>query len=382
MRVLFVSHTVLMAGANRSLFQLMLELRDNYGVEPIVLMPSIPKYYEKWNLYKACRKHGIECYSYRFHWFKDKRRLIYYVRCLSNLIYYPIIFFKFRKLKVDIVHSNGSVISLGGFLSRQLCVPHVWHLREFGQLDFGLYSLLGAGYERWIYQKADAYIAISDVVKKHYRSLVPEEKMKMIYNGIVPPVKDSGKRSNDDTIEFCMVGVVSSPKNQLEALKALDVIINEWGERQVHLSFIGFEEPLYANSLRSYIEAKNLGQYVSFLGEREDVNALLCNMHVGLMLSGNEAFGRVTVEYMMQGLAVIASNTGANPEIVVDGASGFLYQLGNYRELADRMRKLIEDKETLFNFAKKGKERALKLFTSIKNTKQVYEVYEELLKSK
>ena len=371
-----------MAGANRSLFQLMLELRDNYGVEPIVLMPSIPKYYEKWNLYKACRKHGIECYSYRFHWFKDKRRLIYYVRCLSNLIYYPIIFFKFRKLKVDIVHSNGSVISLGGFLSRILRVPHVWHLREFGQLDFGLYSLLGPGYERWVYQKADAYIAISDVVKNYYLPLVPEKRIKMIYNGIVPPVKAIAKHNVDNTIEFCMVGVLSKPKNQLEALEALNVLVNEWGEKRLHLTLIGFEEPTYSKLLRSYLEERNLVQYVSFLGERNDVNALLCDMHVGLMLSGNEAFGRVTVEYMMHGLTVVASNTGANPEIVVDGTTGFIYQLGNYRELAEKMRILIENNYTLLQFAKNGRERALEQFSSIKNTKQVYEVYEQLLRAR
>ena len=100
------------------------------------------------------------------------------------------------------------------------------------------------------------------------------------------------------------------------------------------------------------------------------------------MLSGNEAFGRVTVEYMMHGLTVVASNTGANPEIVVDGTTGFIYQLGNYRELAEKMRILIENNYTLLQFAKNGRERALEQFSSIKNTKQVYEVYEQLLRAR
>ena len=37
------------------------------------------------------------------------------------------------------------------------------------------------------------------------------------------------------------------------------------------------------------------------------------------MLSKNEAFGRVTVEYMLQNLLVIATNTGANSELVIMG---------------------------------------------------------------
>lgn len=55
---------------------------------------------------------------------------------------------------------------------------------------------------------------------------------------------------------------------------------------------------------------------IEFLGHRSDVNQLLQDAHIAVMASRCEAFGWVTVEYMMSGLAVIVSNTGANPEIV------------------------------------------------------------------
>ena len=85
---------------------------------------------------------------------------------------------------------------------------------------------------------------------------------------------------------------------------------------------------------------------------------ILQRSDVGLMLSTNEAFGRVTVEYMMQNLAVIASDTGANPEIITNGETGLLYELGDVESLADKMKSLIEDHTLLGALAEKGKQHA------------------------
>lgn len=382
-RVLFVTHTALMGGANRSLMQLMLELRDRHDVEPVVLMPKIPKYMKQWNMQAACQKQNIACYSLAFHWFRDTRRLIFYLRCLTNLINYPLAYFKMRRERFDLIHSNGSVISLGAFLSRVKHVPHVWHLREFGLLDFGLVSLLGSWYEKWVFRHGgDVFIAISEAVKNCYADKVPHDRLRMIYNGILPPKEAAAKKSTAGTVQFCMVGMLSSPKNQLEALQAVNVLVNTWGLTQLHLTLIGFEEPVYTGLLREFVAVNGLESYVSFLGEHDDVGALLDQMHVGLMLSKNEAFGRVTVEYMMHGMAVIASDTGANPEIIDNGVTGYLYPLGDSSLLAEHMKAFVDNRETLCLFADNGRKKALAEFTSYRNTEQVYGVYRQLLTAK
>ncbi len=379
MDVLYITHTVFMAGANRSLLQLILEMRAKYGVTPTVLMPHIQRNYEKWNLYKECQKHNIECFSYKYFWFRENVRIISYLRCLSNILWYPRVYYKLRNRHFDLVHSNGSVISLGAFVSRMINAPHVWHLREFGLLDFNLRPLFGKGYEKFVFRYGDAFVAISNAVKNYYLPLIPEGKIRMIYNGIVPPKDVVQIRCHNDIVQFCMVGLVTEGKNQLEALEAVDILVNKWRYINFHLSFVGFEEHVYTRKLQEFVEANSLNSYVSFLGETNDVNAILSKMDVGLMLSKNEAFGRVTVEYMMQGLAVIATNSGANTEIVEDGVTGFIYHLGNVQELSSKMKSLIENKEKLSLFSGNGMKRAMDLFTSTRNTNQIYEVYKSLL---
>lgn len=379
LRVLFVTHTEVMAGANTSMLRLMLELRENFGVEPVVLMPKVPATYAKRNLFKSCQINQIECYSYRFYWFKGRRQnWKSYLKCLSNLLWYPYILWKMRGKQFDIIHSNGSVFSLGALISRVKQTSHVWHLREFGDLDFGLYSLLGRGYEKWLYGHGDMFIAISDVIKNHFSVRISHDKIKTIYNGVAIPDGSLVAEHNNAVVQFCMVGLVSKGKNQKEALMAVDMLVNKYNIRNFHLTIIGFELHPYVEELYSFVETHGLGEYVTFMGERSDVGQLLKGMDVGLMLSSNEAFGRVTVEYMMHGLTVIASDTGANKEIVVDGESGRIYPLGHIENLALAMQDLASNREQRLNIARQGRQRALELFTSERNTKEIYQVYQSL----
>lgn len=156
---------------------------------------------------------------------------------------------------------------------------------------------------------------------------------------------------------FCLTGRVEPNKNQLEALKAA-TLIKKQTEHDFRIWIVGHCDKDYAEILKKYVADNGLENQVVFLGYRTDVPQILQRSDVGLMLSTNEAFGRVTVEYMMQNLAVIASDTGANPEIITNGETGLLYELGDVESLADKMKSLIEDHTLLGALAEKGKQHA------------------------
>lgn len=378
LKILYVTHSEAMQGANLALLELMLQLREKGLVEPVVLMPKVAKGYQGNNLYKACQHHGIECYSYAFFRFHNSKRYASYLRCLANVVCYPYVFFKLRKLRVDLVHSNGSVLSLGGYLSRLKKVPHVWHFREAGALHYGTACLLGKRYEKWVYGMGDVFVVISKALQDYYSMLIGAEKLRLVYDGVGIPGGVVLSAHDGDVFQLCMVGLVHPPKNQLDALKALDILVNEWHVTPVHLTIIGYEEQSYVSQLRAFVSEKHLQDHVTFLGERTDVDKLLTGMDVGLMLSRFEAFGRVTVEYMQHGLGVVATATGANAEIVEDGKTGYLVPLGDYHSLADRIRVLMNEKELLSEFSKAGRKKALDIFTAEANARGVYAVYESL----
>ena len=93
------------------------------------------------------------------------------------------------------------------------------------------------------------------------------------------------------------------------------------------------------------------------------------------MLSTNEGFGRTTIEYMRAGLAVIASNSGANPELITDNETGILYPTGDITALSDVMERIISDSDTRKRIADSGRDFSLSHFLSEDNTKAIYETY-------
>lgn len=381
LRILYVTSNVAMQGANLALLELMLELRRRGMVEPVVLMPKVPKAYVGNNLFLACREHQIMCLSYPFYCFYGRPRWPSYARCMANLLCYPYIWLKLRGLHVDLIHSNSSVCSLGGYLSRIKHVPHVWHFREASALHYGTVSLPGKRYQRLVYGMGDVFIAISNALKDYCAEFIDNSKLRLIYDGVTVGESPACATHANNDFQLCMVGLLNVPKNQLDALRAVDVLVNEWRQRRLHLTFIGYEERLYAKQTHAFVEQRGLSPYVTFLGERTDVPDLLLGMDVGLMLSQFEAFGRVTVEYMLHGIPVIATDTGANKELIEDGKTGLICPLGDYRRLAELILQLMTDRQLLYDFSERSRQRALTMFTADRNATQVSMVYKSLLMS-
>lgn len=379
MRVLFITHTNSLDGANRSLLQLARELHNNHHVEPIVVCPRDCQSYV---LTDAYAKEGIKCIPVPLVKFKlagDKSLVVRTLLAASFLLHNLYLFHALRNVKFDLVHSNSSVIDMGAYLARWRGVPHVWHLREFGYEDFRMKSVFGKHYERWIYKKCSVAIAISKVIEQKFKPLFGN-RLRLIYNGIVPKDETLSSTHDNEVLTFCMAGRLEPNKNQLEVLEACK-LLKQASKCQFKLLVVGGGgNAAYTEELKKYVADNNLDGNVVFMGYRGDVPEVLNHCDVGLTASVSEAFGRITVEYMMQNLAVIASDTGANPEIISDGETGMLYHSGDARQLADRMRMLIDDRGLLLHLAVKGKQRALKCFSSVKNSDSVFTLYKTLVK--
>ena len=83
---------------------------------------------------------------------------------------------------------------------------------------------------------------------------------------------------------------------------------------------------------------------------------------------------------MLAELVVIASNSGANSELIENNKTGLLYKLGDYKDLADKIEFLINNKDKMKEISKRAKAYALSNYTSDINTKNIYDLYLSLMK--
>lgn len=85
-----------------------------------------------------------------------------------------------------------------------------------------------------------------------------------------------------------------------------------------------------------------VGEHVRFLGKVDAVADLLRAADLFLLPSASESFGLAALEAMACGVPVVASRVGGVPEVVVDGESGALVDVGDVDALAARAVELLE----------------------------------------
>lgn len=110
--------------------------------------------------------------------------------------------------------------------------------------------------------------------------------------------------------------------------------------------------------------ARELGVYddVRFLGKQEPVEEILSIADIFLMPSGSETFGLAALEAMACGVPVIASRIGGLPELVIDGETGFLCDLGDVQAYTEAAHRLLTDDALHTSMAEASRKRAVEEF--------------------
>jgi glycosyltransferase involved in cell wall biosynthesis len=102
-------------------------------------------------------------------------------------------------------------------------------------------------------------------------------------------------------------------------------------------------------------------------------------MDVSILCSLREGFSNVILESMASGKPVIASNVGGNPEAVVDGCTGFLFNPDNPDELATRTISLFRNKALCEQMGSASRKRAEEIFSRKTMVKMYENIYQKLL---
>ena len=286
---------------------------------------------------------------------------------------------------IDIIHTNSNRDNFGALLARRHNIPHVWHLREYGKQDYDVRFYFPFSI-RFMNATTKRFIAISNGVRQAWINRgIKESNISKIYNGINTDkiISKQDFYSLRDNLKIIFTGSLFAFKGQLELINALSLLPSSI-QNDITVDFFYESVDLeYQSVLYDTIQNNNLKSHINFCGSTNDIGKLLQNYNVGATCSKSEAFGRVTVEYMAAGLITIASNTGANPEIIEDRKNGFLYEYGNQDSLSRILEKIFymgeNEKQQIGQAAI---ERVDQNFTDKINAKNVYGLYLDILKDR
>lgn len=305
---------------------------------------------------------------------------------------------------IDLVHSHTWYANMAGHFAKLLHKkPHIitahslepdrpWKAEQIG----GGYSI-SSWAEKTAYESADAIIAVSQGMRRDvlraYPNLDPS-KVHAILNGIntdtYHPNPNAGfleeKGIRGKYVIF--VGRITRQKGLIHLLRAWKQVDPGIG---LVLAAGSPDEPGIMNEVSAAIkelqvDRSNIWWFEKMLSQQEMV-WLLSSAELFVCPSIYEPLGIVNLEAMACQTAVLASDVGGIPEVVVDGVTGELvHYSGDARDfesaLTEKINAMTADQSKLVRYGLAGREHAIKDFSWEKIALETVGLYEKVLAQK
>jgi len=220
------------------------------------------------------------------------------------------------------------------------------------------------------------FLAVSRFVqRKVLEQGFPTENVHLVYTGI--NTETFRPNSTEDRPTILVVGRCTEQKGQEFAIRAASEVQKHLPD--VELVLIG-EGPVRGDLER--LAKQSLRRY-KFLGARTSTEvrewmnraSLLCMPSVTTRSGAAEGFGMVCAEALAMGKPVVAFRSGAIPEIISHGTTGFLAEERDCKALAEYLLILLRDEELRKRFGRAGREAMLGQFDLEQCTRQLEKVY-------
>lgn len=360
MRIAHISSSGELSGGAEFCLLDLVKYEKEIGIEPVVVLPK------RGGLAKALEALEVsyEVIPYLSWRHSTSERALssqmkYLIKRPYNLIQEVRLYKSLRCRSIDLIHINTTATYAGALTARLLKIPLVWHFREFNSPNkpHDFYNKASASKA---IKRAQKYIAVSDCMKVFYQELFNTSNIEVIIDSMNSP---ESQRSSDifsrETVNIVVVANKMESKGQIDALEAL-LLLMKRNFTDIHLSLVGNEESTsYCTKLKSFVEANNLKDFVSFEGFSKNPFETLSKADIALNCSRSESFGRTTVEAMMMGCIVIGNDNTCTHDLLSDGR-GLLYK--NPSDLSCKIQWAIENSEQSKKMAKRAQEYALSSF--------------------
>lgn len=352
---------------------LYITVRSDHGGGPNHILQLIKGLSSTFEIYIACPKD--EPYFAIFSGYAEcieiphRKFSIYRLLSLYKLV---------NEKKIDIIHSHGKGAGLYSRILGALCrkpVVHAFHGLHHAHMNFvSRFAYLCV--ERGLGRLTRIFINVSESERASCMkaNLYEKSNSTVIPNGVVVPA--FRQRPCRDGAEFKLITV-----SRLSYIKGNDVLLDVVKSltlltRNFKLRIVGDGE----DRERLEKKARMLGiqDNVAFLGFRKDVPELLEEADLFLSSSRGEGMPIAVLEAMARGLPVVASDVIGNRDAVMDGKTGFLYDINSPGEGAGKVFRLISEPRLYETFSRNAYLTAVENYSAEKMCESVKNIYMSL----
>lgn len=209
-----------------------------------------------------------------------------------------------------------------------------------------------------------------------------DEKMKTVYTGIdftvkrkIPPANASinGVEATKPLILTC-VSRLAPRKGHKFLFEALHQIRHATGPLEVRIVGDGSTRA----ELEKQVKELKLTN-VRFLGNSDQVAELLAQSDIFVHPTINDNLPIAIIEAMFGQQAIITTNCGGIPELIQHEQRGLIAEAGNSSDLAEKLLRVLEDRDLRERLAQQAKQFAETHLTAHNMTSQIEEMYQSVV---
>lgn len=374
MKVLYITNGDGYAGASIALENIISCLKDKIDIE--VVFPR-----QKGDFSKKLESMGIKCYHFRYTmnvypsdsmFFLSKAIKILYIK-IANVFACRKIEKIVRDAKIDIIHTNVGPVDIGYKVAKKIGIPHVWHLREYINKDFGLVPI--PSFDEYIKKYQDSVntcVCITVDVIKHFHV---EQNGVCIYDG---PLKGKSHYCQEKKDYFLFVGRLQEAKGDRLLLESFAKYVDAGGMFDLYYAGVGADDRM--EMLKQFVKDRSLQNRVFFLGHCNNVYHLMSEARALFVPSRFEGFGFITAEAMYNHCLVVGRNTAGTKEQFDNGIKMTSREIGvrfnKDSEIPSIMLSL--EKESYSECVNAAYKTVCSLYMSDHSAEKIYQLYNQL----
>jgi L-malate glycosyltransferase len=287
--------------------------------------------------------------------------------------------------KFDVVHAHDLWSNMIGVVAGKLAgVPVI----ITSQRDLSHDAWYKSSRKKWLRRAQGASSAVLTNAGMIREGLVRDEglsadKVRVIYNGVdvdsFQSTPSSRARLFPGRERAKLVVLVGNMHTEVKGHPTLIAAAPGIGSRCPEVCFVLVGDGEMRRDFEQAAENAGVSPHFVFCGRRNDVSAILASCDVAVLPSVAEGMPNAVLEYMAAGLPVVATAVGGNLEVIEDGVTGLLVPPGDAVSLGNAVARLLENPALAQRLAQNGRGLVERKFSFERLTREVGELYEELL---
>ena len=219
-----------------------------------------------------------------------------------------------------------------------------------------------------IYEKCDILLVLSQEWKEKIGVIVDKEKIRILENYCqIPTLRKEEKKR-----QILFMGEIGGRKGCFDIPQIYQKVVEQTGP--IPLIIAGEGE---TQRVQSMLKERGLLDTVVFPGwvRGEEKEKLLRESKYFLFPSYNEGMPMVILEAMSYGMGIVTSNVGGIPQLIKDGTEGYICTPGDYKNIAEKLIKLIEEEEILQSCGEGARKKVIEQYSFESHISKLREIY-------